>query len=324
MQLVLNKRGIKLTVKSGVFEVRVDDQIQKIPVKKVRSIILHRAAIISTDSILSAIENEIDIIFMEMSGKPAGRVWSNKYGSISKIRKNQVLFSQSAKGAEWVIGIIIEKIKNQSALLYTLSRPDGNSDQLISSSIEKLNKLIYKIEQLEYAEINDISDKLRAYEGNSSRIYFEIINHHLPAQFQFEKRSQHPAFDMFNSLLNYSYGILYGKTEGALIRAGIDPYLGILHRDEYNRPVLVYDVIEKFRVWADYVVINLCMQQVIFTDFFDVNNGVFLLNEHGKRILIQSFNDYFEDIVKVSGTERSREHQLLLFAQKFASQLKTY
>jgi len=322
MQLVLNKRGINLTLKSGIFEVRVDDQLQKIPGEKVKSILLHRSAMVSTDSILFAIENEIDIIFMQMTGKPAGRIWSHKYGSISKIRKNQVQFTQSKQGAEWIVATIIEKIKNQSALIYTLSKPDGSTDNLINSSNEKLNKLIQKIALLEYSEIKDIADKLRAYEGNSSRIYFEIINQHLPEQYRFERRSQHPAFDMFNSMLNYSYGILYSKIEGAFIRAGIDPYLGIMHRDEYNRPVLVFDAIEKFRVWADYVVINLCMQQVMFSDFFDIDNSVFLLNEHGKRILIQSFNDYFEEIIKIGSVERSRDQQLIIFAQKFATKLK--
>jgi CRISPR-associated protein Cas1 len=322
MQLVLNKRGINLTIKSGIFEVRVDDQLQKIPGDKVKSILLHKSAMVSTDLILFAIENEIDIIFMQMTGKPVGRIWSNKYGSISKIRKNQVQFSQSRQGADWMVEIIIEKIKNQTALLFTLSKPDGTSDLMIKSAIEKLNKFIAKIEELEYSEIKDIDDKLRAFEGNSSRIYFDIINQHLPKQYQFERRSQHPAFDMFNSLLNYSYGILYGKIEGALIRAGIDPYLGVMHRDEYNRPVLVYDTIEKFRVWAYYVVVNLCMQQIIFSDFFNIENGTFLLNEYGKRILIQSFNDYFDDIIKLGSVERSRDQQLVIYAQKFATQLK--
>jgi CRISPR-associated protein Cas1 len=61
--------------------------------------------------------------------------------------------------------------------------------------------------------------------------------------------------------------MLYGHCESALIHAGLDPFIGIMHRDEYNRPVLVYDFIEQFRHWADYVVCHLCLQEVVCEEF---------------------------------------------------------
>ena len=54
--------------------------------------------------------------------------------------------------------------------------------------------------------------------------------------------------DVANALLNYGYGLLYGKVESGLIKAGIDPYICVLHRDEYNRPVLVYNIIESLEL----------------------------------------------------------------------------
>lgn len=56
-----------------------------------------------------------------------------------------------------------------------------------------------------------------------------------------------PAFDAFNSLLNYLYGMLYVMVEMALVKAGIDPYMGILHADEYQKITMVYDCIEPYR-----------------------------------------------------------------------------
>jgi CRISPR-associated protein Cas1 len=178
------------------------------------------------------------------------------------------------------------------------------------------------VQGVDAESISDVAARLRGYEGNASRVFFECVNVHLPEQYKFNGRSQHPAFDMFNAMLNYSYGILYNKIEGALIKAGIDPYIGVMHRDDYNRPVLVYDAIESFRAWAEYVVINLCMQQIIFQEFFDIENGVFYLNHHAKRILIQSFNDYFEDVIQIKGTERSRNQHIILSCQKLATKLK--
>ena len=103
-------------------------------------------------------------------------------------------------------------------------------------------------------------------------------------------------------LLNYGYGVLYGKIEGALIKAGIDPYIGILHRDDYNRPVLVYDVIELYRIWVDYVVYSLVVQQVVTDEYYSVReDGSYWLESLGRRVLIQSLNDYLDEIITVKG-----------------------
>lgn len=113
------------------------------------------------------------------------------------------------------------------------------------------------------------------------------------------------------------------------------PFVGVMHRDEYNRPVLVYDFIEPYRAWADYVVCHLLMQEVVFDEFFDRDAGqqtpgraapadrsLLWLNTAGKRILIQAMNDYLSEIVPLAGLSRSREQHLVLDAQRLATQLK--
>lgn len=322
MQLVLNKRGVSLNIEDGLFKIKADKEIRRLSVLKVDSIIMHKSGTISTDAILMAIENEIEILFFDRIGNPKGRIWSNKYGSISTIRKNQIQFAKSEQGLNWIIANLSKKLDNHNALLLSLGKPDGSTDRFIEKATDRIQTYIDKIKAVKGDNIADVAGKLRGYEGNASRIFFELLNMHLPEQYRFSARSQHPAFDMFNSMLNYAYGILYSKIEGALIMAGIDPYIGVMHRDDYNRPVLVYDTIENFRAWADYVIVNLCMQQIIFVEFFDIENGVFYLNQHGKRILIQSFNDYFDEVVKITGVERSRNQHIVLFAQKLATKLK--
>lgn len=180
-----------------------------------------------------------------------------------------------------------------------------------------------KISTINGEVISDIASTLRGWEGLSSKIYFETLNLFLPEQYRFEKRTQHPATDVTNAFLNYGYGILYGKVEGALIKAGIDPYIGVLHRDDYNRPVLVYDVIELYRVWVDYVVYTLLTQNVITDEFYSVqSDGSYWLESLGRRVLIQSLNDYLEETIEVNGNSRSRAHQIFLYAQKLAQQFK--
>ena len=324
MQLFIQKRGAYLGIEDGLFKVKVNDQLQKLPITKVNSIVMQNAASISTDAILKAVENGIEILFIDKTGKTKGRLWSHKFGSISNIRKNQLLFAQSSDGAKWIIDTVTTKIKNQKALLFTLGFPDDSTRNMIKKSTEKLDKILFKLKSLDSNGIGEIAEKIRGYEGSASRVYFTCISYHLPSEYQFQKRSQHPAFDAFNCLLNYAYGILYSRIENALIQAGIDPYIGILHRDEYNKPVFVYDFIEAYRNWADYVVIHLLIQQVIFIEFFDIDNGVFYLNEQGKRVLVQAFNDYFETIIRRKGVDRKRNGHILMDAQKLATKLNMY
>jgi hypothetical protein len=61
----------------------------------------------------------------------------------------------------------------------------------------------------------------------------------------FESRSRQPAADAFNAMLNYSCGILYSLVEKACILAGLEPFVGFLHTDNYNKKSLVYDLIEQ-------------------------------------------------------------------------------
>ena len=121
----------------------------------------------------------------------------------------------------------------------------------------------------------------------------------------------------------HSLLLLLCGIEGALIKAGIDPYIGILHRDDYNRPVLVYDVIEMYRIWVDYVVYTLLAQNVITEEFYSVReDGSYWLEALGRRVLIQSLNDYMDEIITMKGVTRSRLTHLSFYVQSLAQQFK--
>jgi CRISPR-associated protein Cas1 len=323
MELVLNTFGACLTKDNDAFMVLHKDGKQRIPPGDVKSIIVHRGIQISSDALLLAIANEIEVLFIEQSGKPAGRVWSNKYGSISTIRKGQLAFSKSKEAVRWITGMIASKVENQQALLWTFaaSQPELNKD--VEKTTLRLENYRKKINELQGDMVSDIAPQLRGWEGITSKIYFEQMNAFLPERYRFEQRSQHPATDIINSMLNYGYGMLYGKIEGSLICAGIDPYIGILHRDEYNRPVLVYDVIEKYRIWVDYIIFRLAMQNIIGEEYYSVKeDGSYWLEGLGRRVVIQSMNDYLSEVISIGGVERSRMTHIDLFTQNLAQKFK--
>ena len=323
MELVLNTYGISLGRDNEGFVISTGDGRQRIPAEGISSIHISQGAQISSDAVMLAVEREIEVLFMDKAGKPAGRIWSPRYGSISSIRKGQINFTYSHQAVEWIRDVICKKIENQQALLLTIRTDDDRGKRITERSIARLEDYRNKIRRLDGEIVHDIASTLRGWEGQASRIYFEIITEFIPEKYRFTSRTQNPAMDIANALLNYGYGILYGKIEGALIKAGVDPYVGILHRDDYNRPVLVYDVIELFRVWIDYVVCSLLCQDIFTEEYYSVRqDGSCWLEPLGRRVLIQSVNDYLDDIVTVRGLSRSRETQITLYAQKLAQIFK--
>lgn len=323
MELIISTFGTSLNRENEGFVITTTEGRQRIPAEGITSIQISRGAQISSDAVMLAMEKEIEVLFMDKNGNVIGRIWSPKYGSVSTIRKGQLNFSFSTEAIRWIKEVICQKIENQQALLLTFESSDIMIQNHVQKSIRRLEDYRTKVSTINGEVISDIASTLRGWEGLSSKIYFETLNLFLPEQYRFEKRSQHPATDIANAFLNYGYGVLYGKVEGALIKAGIDPYIGVLHRDDYNRPVLVYDVIELYRVWVDYVVFTLLTQNVITDEFYSVqSDGSYWLESLGRRVLIQSLNDYLEETIDVNGNSRSRAYQIFLYAQKLAQQFK--
>lgn len=325
MELILNTFGVTLNRDNECFVITTADGRQRIPPDGIKSIQVSRGAQVTSDAVMLAVEREIEILFVDRSGNPVARVWSPKYGSISTIRKGQLNFTFTHDALEWIKEVIMQKMENQQALMLLFQTDDEKQKAIVTKNIARIEDYRNKVSRLDGEVVNDVAAMLRGWEGQSSRIYFSTINMFLPEAFRFEQRSQHPAMDVTNAFLNYGYGLLYGKIEGALIKAGIDPYIGVFHRDDYNRPVLVYDVIERYRVWVDYVVYTLIAQNAITDEYYSIReDGSYWLETLGRRVLIQSLNDYLEENVTQNGVIRSRSTHLSLYVQQLAQKLKTY
>ena len=324
MELILNTYGVSLNRDNQGFVITTADGRQRIPAAGIKSIQISKGAQITSDAVMLAVEQEIEVLFMDKAGNPIGRIWSPRYGSISTIRKGQLNFTFSPEAVEWIKGVIAQKIENQQALMLlfnTTDTPQVNVDK----SIRRLEDYRNKVSAEQGDIVNDIAPTLRGWEGLASKIYFATINAFIPPQHRFESRSQHPATDVANALLNYGYGLLYGKIEGEMIKAGIDPYVGIMHRDDYNRPVLVYDVIELYRIWVDYVVYSLLAQNVVTDEYYSVRpDGSYWLEPLGRRVLIQSLNDYMDETVTIKGVTRSRHTSMKLYVQSLAQKFKSF
>lgn len=206
-------------------------------------------------------------------------------------------------GTELVKQWILQKITNQIEHLNKLKL--NRSDEkitIINDAIAQINGYKKEIELLSNVQINIIRGTLEGYEGCSAKAYFKTLGILIPSKYKFQGRSRNPAEDQFNCMLNYAYGILYSKVEKACIIAGLDPYIGIMHTDNYNKTALVFDLIEMYRVYMDEIIFKLFSKRQVKKDMFDeIKGGGFWLNKSGKELLIESINNKFEDKIKYKG-----------------------
>ena len=303
MKLVVNSEGVYLSKVGECFCLKKDGQKQEIAAKKVEQILITTATALTTDAIELAVENNIDIVFLKKYGKPFARVWHSKMGSISTIRKKQLELQDNKMGTILIKEFLTQKMDNQVQHLNLLgmNRRDERKS-IVKESSEKIKNQIKNIENIsEDTSINSIRNSIQGYEGTASRVYFKALSELIPEKYKFEGRSKNPAKDQFNCMLNYGYGIMYSNVEKACIIAGLDPYIGIMHVDNYNRQALVFDLIEMYRMYIDKIVFKLFSTKKVKSEHFDEVEGGYYLNKSGKELLIRIYNKEMEEKIKYKG-----------------------
>jgi CRISP-associated protein Cas1 len=326
MQLIINTYGTYVHVKDDLFEVSMTKEGEKqkhhFASQKVTSILMSKGSAISTDAVILAMKNNIDIIVFERDGMPVGRFWHSKPGSTSRIRKQQLEASMNQTGVYWIKTWLTGKLDNQIELLKRLKNHRPATADTIQEKIDGIIVLKTKMKELKGDKIDLVDDTLRGLEGTAGRIYFQTLSSLLSERYQFEGRSFRPAKDPYNAFLNYAYGVLYSRVEKVLVIAGLDPFVGFMHRDDYNMKSMVFDFIEPYRTYADEVVFKLFSAKKVndsHTD--DITNGI-SLNAEGKNLLIQSLMHFLdEDKIRYNGRNQTRINAMQMDAHQFANQL---
>jgi CRISPR-associated protein Cas1 len=327
MQIYLNTCGTYLHVKDDMFEIKVpvkdaDPIKQHIAAHKIKTIVMSTSASLSTDAVRLALMNNIDIIFTHSDGHPMGRIWHSKLGSTTKIRKRQLEASLGKEAITFTKAWIGEKMTNQLEFIKDLKKHRPQLSDYLTDKITKIEALSVSLNLLNADKIEQIADTVRGLEGTAGRLYFETINYVLPETYQFSGRSMRPAKDAFNAFLNYGFGILYSRVEKCLMIAGLDPYVGFLHRDDYNQKSMVFDFIEPYRIFVETTVFRLFSAKKVNKAYTDIiTNGV-TLNKEGKELLVTSLNACMEsETIRYRGRNQTRANVMQQDAHTFANGL---
>ncbi len=320
MDLYITDFGTNIRKRDDLFEITTSEKRVAVSPQKVKSLILSKGIVLTTDVIKLAVENNIDILVVDDFGDPYGRFWQSKFGSTANIRRKQLEVFGTSKGIEIAKQILINKIKTCTEHLEDLKIKRESKREFLDNQIKEMKKYIYQIKLVE-GDVNTKRGTLMGYEGNAGKIYYQTLSELMPKEFKFEKRSMHPAEDEFNAMLNYAFGILYSKVEKACIIAGLDPYIGIIHTDNYGKKSLVFDIIENYRYLASRTVFSLFTQKRVQRYFFKRDSKGTLLNSDGKKLVVESFYNRLEKKVRYNNRNISNLDKIQFDCHELANSL---
>lgn len=139
--------------------------------------------------------------------------------------KNQINISEPLRKQLWK-QTVEAKISQQMLLLKKLGRPH-----------EQLTVYMNEVK----------SGDATNMEGIAAQYYWK----HLFEDFSREREGKSP-----NNFLNFGYAVLRSIVARALVSSGLNPALGIFHRNKYNAYCLADDIMEPYRPYVDWMVLK--------------------------------------------------------------------
>lgn len=242
----MSKVSQRLTVKKG------KKIIYEFPFFRLSEVtVASKGITLSTDLIMELCMRGIQINFLHGTGKPYAKIVAPALTATVKARREQINALNDERSAEFSKLIVEAKIGNQQKLLKYFGKYLKTSDperfQTVDGMANKLSGIRKKVKGLPGKDIEEIRGTLMGLEGTAGRMYWDGVKEIIAQKAEFMGRIRRGATDTVNSLLNYGYGILYTQVWGAVITAGLEPFVGFLHADRPGKPSLVLDLVEEFR-----------------------------------------------------------------------------
>lgn len=227
-----------------------------------------------------------------------GRFVGQENGNVV-LRKTQYRYSDSQEESLKIAqNMILGKVHNARYVVDRALRDHGlqvDAEKLQNASELLKNSLRY------IKEAGDL-DSLRGYEGEAATAYFRVFDELIlqdKEHFKFSGRNKRPPLDRVNAMLSFVYSLLANECAGAAYAAGLDPYVGFLHRDRPGRQSLALDIMEELRCpVADRFVLNLINRHEVSPgDFRVMESRAVIMNDAARKTILQKWQEAKQETI---------------------------
>ena len=237
-------------------------------------------------------QRDVDMVFCSPRGRFLARTAGIASGNVLLRREQYRIADDPARSREVARNMIFGKIHNARWSVERALR--DHSDRLDGEKF--LNAIQILKEQLPHAAGAAGLDELRGIEGVAAKAYFDVFDDMLLRSkevFFFHGRSRRPPLDRVNAMLSFAYALLASDYASALESAGLDSYVGLLHRDRPGRRSLALDLMEELRpCFADRFVLTMVNNRVIGpSDFEEPDAGAVILTDQGRKRFLRAWQE---------------------------------
>jgi len=284
--VILDQKDLIVSLESETL--RVDKPrglFERIPLNMIEKLIVNQKTMISSDVWNAFSQRNIPaIIFTSRNRKNPTYLGLNfsSYKYDRRIRQTTALLDPSIclQIGKWLLD---EKLEGQECVLRHISTECDNFCKAISTHRSHLRSC-------------QTTGELMGHEGAAARAYFQGFVKVLPQKWQFAGRKKRPSKDPINALLSYTYVIVSGNIQQALIEKGLDTSLSFLHSLQPGRMSLIYDIMEPLRPLLDHFVFKLLDNPITPGYFISNKDQVCYLNQQGRKAFFSAmgrWNDTF-------------------------------
>ena len=319
--LYLLEQGSKLGREGRRLVITKDGEtVARVAVIQISQVIVFGNIQITTPALRLLLDEGVEVTLLSQHGQFYGRLVGAEGGNGS-LRVGQVLCSRDEVFAlrtaqEMVAG----KITNMKVFLQRYAR------RRESSTLEEAAAGVGRL--LERVPRTTAINSLMGVEGQATAIYFGVWKDLLKPPWRFTQRLRRPPPDPVNVLLSFGYTLLQQNVLGAVLAAGLDPYVGFLHQLSYNRPSLALDLVEEFRpLIADSVALRCLNNEIVTPDDFaagEEEERPIVLSEEGSKRFIREMETRLEQSFQhpETGEQVTYRRLFLLQAYRLAATLQ--
>jgi CRISPR-associated protein Cas1 len=263
---------------------REEDELLSVPAGLVARIVCFGPVGVSAGLRNWALATGVDLVFCSQRGRYLGSAVSGYVQRSRRLRRQIELSTNEERFLPFGRAVVDAKIRKQVVLLRRLTRRDLARE--LSEVIAAAQSYTAMLPQAQ------TRDEIMGLEGAAARVYFQAWQELMPSELGFSGRNRRPPLDVVNSALSFGYAVLLSEAVSALVAAGLEPAIGLLHVDDDNRPSLALDVMEEFRpLVVDQVVMDAVRHERLRPEHGrqDAERGGVLLTRTGREVVLDGY-----------------------------------